>query len=221
MKNKGFTLAEVLITLVIIGVIAAISVPTLFQSTSNSENKTKWKNDFSIITQALRSLEFDRGNLVYGSVYPTSYNNFTNDFAAKLSVVKIAYNSNTSTGVWHENGKWYNIKGENCSVNTGLPSIHLTNGTFIHITGAPANSFNLLVDTNGYKGPNMVGKDIFGGTLFQDIGLFLPFGGKFQQMAISMNNSASNKCYQPVVPISEPCDKIKNGWGCSAQFLSE
>lgn len=37
MKIKGFTLAEVLITLVIIGVIAAITVPTIITGTRKSE----------------------------------------------------------------------------------------------------------------------------------------------------------------------------------------
>ena len=40
MKKLGFTLAEVLITLVIIGVIAAMTVPTLMNNTQGQENKT-------------------------------------------------------------------------------------------------------------------------------------------------------------------------------------
>ena len=39
MKKLGFTLAEVLITLVIIGVIAAMTVPTLMNNTQGQENK--------------------------------------------------------------------------------------------------------------------------------------------------------------------------------------
>ncbi len=36
-NNKGFTLAEVLITLVIIGVIAAVTIPVVMQNTQKQE----------------------------------------------------------------------------------------------------------------------------------------------------------------------------------------
>ena len=40
MKKLGFTLAEVLITLVVIGIVAAITVPTLNNSTNNEQFKS-------------------------------------------------------------------------------------------------------------------------------------------------------------------------------------
>lgn len=52
-KHKGFTLAEVLITLVIIGVIAAITVPSLIQTTQKKENIVRFKKALSTINQAL------------------------------------------------------------------------------------------------------------------------------------------------------------------------
>lgn len=53
MKKLGFTLAEVLITLVIIGVIAAMTVPTLMNNTQGQENKTAFKKAISSMNQAL------------------------------------------------------------------------------------------------------------------------------------------------------------------------
>ena len=53
MKKLGFTLAEVLITLVIIGVIAAMTVPTLMNNTQGQENKTAFKKAISSLNQAL------------------------------------------------------------------------------------------------------------------------------------------------------------------------
>ena len=52
-KRFGFTLAEVLITLSIIGVIAAMTVPTLMSSTSEQEYKTGLKKAISTINQAI------------------------------------------------------------------------------------------------------------------------------------------------------------------------
>ena len=57
MKKLGFTLAEVLITLVIIGVIAAMTVPTLMNNTQGTENKTAFKKAISSLNQAL-TLEY-------------------------------------------------------------------------------------------------------------------------------------------------------------------
>ena len=53
MKKLGFTLAEVLITLVIIGVIAAMTVPTLMQNTNAQEYRTAFKKSISALNQAL------------------------------------------------------------------------------------------------------------------------------------------------------------------------
>ena len=53
MKKTGFTLAEVLITLVIIGVIAAMTVPTLMNNTQGQEYKSALKKAISAANQAL------------------------------------------------------------------------------------------------------------------------------------------------------------------------
>ena len=52
-NKKAFTLAEVLITLVIIGVIAAITVPTLMNQTKGQEYKSALKKGISAFNQAL------------------------------------------------------------------------------------------------------------------------------------------------------------------------
>ena len=41
--KKGFTLAEVLITLVILGVVAAMTIPTLVANTRDAEYRAKAK----------------------------------------------------------------------------------------------------------------------------------------------------------------------------------
>ena len=51
--NDGFTLAEVLITLVIIGVITAITVPSLINKTNNQEYVSRLKR---LIQHSLRLL---------------------------------------------------------------------------------------------------------------------------------------------------------------------
>ena len=51
-KRFGFTLAEVLITLGIIGVVAAMTIPTLIQNTNSVKFATQFKKDSSTLSQA-------------------------------------------------------------------------------------------------------------------------------------------------------------------------
>lgn len=53
MRRQGFTLAEVLITLVIIGVIAAMTIPTLMNNTNSQEYRSGIKKAISVLNQAL------------------------------------------------------------------------------------------------------------------------------------------------------------------------
>ena len=52
-KKLAFTLAEVLITMTIIGVVAAITVPSLMMSTQKKENVVRYKKALSTINQAI------------------------------------------------------------------------------------------------------------------------------------------------------------------------
>ena len=52
-KRLGFTLAEVLITLGIIGVVAAMTMPTLMNQTNGAQYKTAYKKALSALSQAV------------------------------------------------------------------------------------------------------------------------------------------------------------------------
>lgn len=52
-KKFGFTLAEVLITLGIIGVVAAMTMPTLLNSTNGAQYRTAYKKALSVLSQAV------------------------------------------------------------------------------------------------------------------------------------------------------------------------
>ena len=59
---KGFTLSEVLITLGIIGVVAALTIPTLIQNVSNRDVETKLKKFYTTINEAHKFAEAEFGN---------------------------------------------------------------------------------------------------------------------------------------------------------------
>ena len=60
-KNLAFTLAEVLIVIGIIGVVAALTLPNLNHATGDKEKVTKVKKIYSALTDA-----YDRAQVIYG-----------------------------------------------------------------------------------------------------------------------------------------------------------
>ena len=61
-KKAAFTLAEVLITLAIIGVVAAMTIPTLINSYEKNVTVTKLRKFHSMMNQAIRLSEVDNGH---------------------------------------------------------------------------------------------------------------------------------------------------------------
>lgn len=61
----AFTLAEVLITLGIIGVVAAFTLPALIQKNNNKVVETRLMKFYSTINQAVRLAEVDYGDKKY------------------------------------------------------------------------------------------------------------------------------------------------------------
>lgn len=64
MSKKGFTLAEVLITLGIIGIVAAMTLPTLIGKYQEKVTMTKVKKAYSIINQAYQKASYDKSGTI-------------------------------------------------------------------------------------------------------------------------------------------------------------
>jgi len=64
--KKGFTLAEVLITLGIIGIVAALTMPALITKYQEQALRTQFKKAFSVFTQNLQKtalIDYDGGDI--------------------------------------------------------------------------------------------------------------------------------------------------------------
>ena len=61
MNKQGFTLAEVLLTMGIIGVVAAVTVPSLTGSTNSKQLQAQFNNAHSLLSQATYTVVGQKG----------------------------------------------------------------------------------------------------------------------------------------------------------------
>ncbi len=175
-KYSGFTLAEVLITLVIIGVIAAITVLTLMQGTQKQEFATALKKAHSVLSQSLYKIGADYG-YPGGDYEFFKNNNFIDEFAKVTNVVKKCDNQQECFG-----SKLKGASSEYKMLNkTGTArwedgkSVITADGMLYSYTKVTKNSEiyglseddvnnalgRIIVDVNGSRKPNVFGLDSF------------------------------------------------------------
>ena len=82
MKKRGFTLAEVLITLAIIGVVAAISIPSVISNSQQQEFKTGLRKAVSVLNSAITM------NMAIDGESPYDNANLFGYFMKHMSVMK-------------------------------------------------------------------------------------------------------------------------------------
>ena len=160
-KRFGFTLAEVLITLGIIGVVAAMTMPTLMNSTQGAQYKAAYKKALSAISQGITlnvALDGDSfAEAVQGTAgATTTEHSVANILNSRMNVVR------TTTGA----AKGYNMGtgAGNDATNTALffndgVVFEFPNGSkaCTHDTNVTGHTeCTGVIDVNGQKGPNKV-----------------------------------------------------------------
>lgn len=193
-SKNGFTLAEVLITLGIIGVVAAVTMPMIVKKYQEQVYKTAYKKVYAELSEAVREAIFNQ------EFIRTSFRNedaTANEFdiiKKKFKVSKECSSSNTFD-CWVDADRLMVI-GED--IMGGYPRKEVS--AFIDESGrnwtiyyAPENIF--LVDTNGFKKPNQFGKDRWIFTFVDTIG----------------NRTSNSAQYRAVAPYM-PDQTTKNLW---------
>ncbi|MDR1327929.1 MAG: type II secretion system GspH family protein [Heliobacteriaceae bacterium] len=204
MRKTAFTLAEVLITLGIIGIVAALTMPSLIAKHQEKVTSTKLKKFYSVFSQAFELAVMQEGDPAdwdligyddaQGSLNLLSY------FAPHL---KIAKNCGLGTGCFPDVD--YKTLDKLVSLNINRypeqAKIQLNDGTLIRFVTRSADcsadygSTKMLssvcasidADINGFAPPNQWGRDIFGfnitkygvvpnGTKDENISEFFDFG---------------------------------------------
>lgn len=177
-KYPAFTLAETLLTLMIIGVIASMTIPSLIKNTHQKETVSLLKKEYSTFTNA-----FDLAVQNYGPPTIWGWGSSGNAIGAMngMKIMSQYWNverfCGTEKGCFPDvtykyvNGTaWLNVEN-----TASRPKVKLSDGAVVHTYSQNAKCQmsvgtteslkhvcgEILVDVNGYKEPNQAGVDLF------------------------------------------------------------
>ena len=189
-KNKGFTLAEVLITLGIIGVVAAMTMPTLVNNSRNQECRAGLKAGYALISTALNSMIADdmstrSGDYASREFTPVFRNYFKvgnkggNYQDCKDNTIFITTeNSNNDPGDHDNEYRTYSKKNNIYTKFLDDGQFVLANGMLVAIENKEPPIIYISIDVNGKgKKPNVWGIDLFTFQLMEN-GKLLPMGAE-------------------------------------------
>lgn len=171
--KTAFTLAEVLITLGIIGIVAAMTIPNLISTHQKKATVTKLQKAISVINQAYRlsfddvgepESAFDIGAEEYFKTYWAPY-------------LKVATYCNSYSDCGYKSSRPYSTANgavpditlpASTSANASRTLFAIPDGTFFMIftasgdgKGGISKDNRVLVDLNGGEKPNIFGRDVF------------------------------------------------------------
>lgn len=210
-KLIAFTLAEVLIALLIIGVVASLTIPGIMQNTQEAEYKIAWKKIYSDLDQATTMILMNIG---------TDFNNyFSDEVDIKDQYIKYLknlaeYDNNyEADDYWIKaNPKW--LSGEILGADWVGGSVLILNNGAVLLFQMQNDSKDckktswwgdlpkcgiIWVDVNGARPPNTWGTDIYGIQIHAK-GI-RPMGAQGDG-----GNESS-------------CSNTRDGIGCSAKYL--
>ncbi len=205
--KMGFSLTEVLLALVILGVIAAMTLPEIVNQSETIRHKNSWKKTFSTFAQATNFLLQNNGSTLT-DVFSSSQD-MMEKYTTYLLVSKTCANGASLGTCWHSNdgsSKYLNggvitgwLAGPGVILNDGtLIQMGLDSGSCDYTTGSIQRCGYINVDVNGFAGPNIVGRDIF--TINVRAGKISPTGAD--------NDGNQNTC-----------NTTNSGYGCSQTYL--
>lgn len=222
--NFAFTLAEVLITLGIIGIVAALTLPSLINNNKAKALEAGLKKGTSAINQALLRYENDNGEPIKadGNIGPQQLGNKIINYFNVVTDCGYAYSSSdTPKGcVPFIQGNSSDKSSTIYKTLNGKSVIDLTyfddrqfilaDGSILFLENNDPSRIYISVDVNGYiKAPNRLGQDLFMFQIDQN-GKLIPMGAK----GSNYYSETDNYC-------SKTSTGNMNGAGCTAKALSD
>lgn len=137
--HSAFTLTEILMTLLIIGIVAAMTIPALISNQQEQSTISKLKKAHANITQAIELSESDNSFI----------NNWTFPTAGNLAELKSWFNIYLGPYI-----KFINVIDKTNSIIVKMPD-------GVDVEFEMTSEMNVKLYTNGYAKSNFVGKSIF------------------------------------------------------------
>lgn len=167
LQKIGFTIAEVLIVLGIVGVVAEMTLPVLVKDFQQQVLKTQYKSVYSTITSAMTQVKINLGDYPscnYGD--NASWADCTllfTELGKTLNVAKTCGNNSYANGCipyYNDNNNATCTGFSQTNVSNNNDSYVLSDGTIIIGYGAGGGPL-IMIDINGFKPPNKWGYDVF------------------------------------------------------------
>lgn len=208
-ENRAFTLSEILITMVIVGVVATMTIPNVVDNISLAQYKSAWKKEYSSISNAHSLIKLNNGGTMNGIA--TSDDTLMAAFLEYMPAIEVC--TAASAGCWYPDNPTYikDIDGSNKWSRTTFGRAILKDGSLLFINWDFTNCADStvasgsisrcgwgLIDVNGYKGPNRGGKDTYAFWIGERV---VPNG--------SLDDTYVDQCSD------------SQGFGCSAKYLYE
>lgn len=248
-KKTGFTLAEVLITLGVIGVVAAMTIPVLLKENQKKELSVGYLKAFSTIDNAWRMLIVDNAGSIsnsedLGGVYNSAEGNgnqsmqIATALSRQLKVVSIEGMDYPALIVpkLYGDEPLYNLNGEICDISGGSAAcivydrtiaMSLASGMFLMISSHDARkscdfAFNSGTPNN-YSSMNSVGEGVCYSKVYVDVnGVKKPNTLGRDIFIISLTSKrAIHKCYGHM-PSDPSCSNYNSATfsGCNPSVAS-
>ena len=175
-RKSAFTLAEVLITLGIIGVVATMTLPTLNQKLEDQKNMSTLKKTYSILQQATNLAIAEHETPEYWGMVDNSVESVTSVYNYYKPFFNMMRECPNKPGCWGYPTKYLNGSVYWSAHNTSWYqyAFTLVDGVNVLIDIYPANQIQtlfgidvdydcavFLVDINADRLPNQIGRDMF------------------------------------------------------------
>ena len=221
-RNAAFTLAEVLITLGIIGVVAAMTIPTLIAKHQHKVLETAFKKAYANLYNAVNLVIQENGipNMSRDITGGVEVNNFYNSVYDKLIVVKNLDANYYPKELGLKGYLRQSIKGATPQQSHGWILRVLSDGSAI---GGAKNSsgYYFTLDTNGPgKGPNAYGHDIFIFIINSEytpklLPVEVEHAYKTDDEGNQLTPPDGSSYWEPASDCSKSSTKLSNGFGCT------